>query len=410
MIAKELRLSLLLVWPLLLGLLMIMVGNGLQGTLLGMRATTEGFSTATTGLIMSSYYLGFFAGCYITPFFISSVGHIRVFAAFASIASTVILMHGAIIEPLYWLIFRFISGISFAGLFIVAESWLNKMSPNRLRGQIFGSYIFVINAGLFGGQYLLLFGSIEDITHFIIISVFVSLALLPVTLANNPAPGYEEPELIPIKTLLKNSPLALICVFTTGFCSGTIFSLGSVYGIMSDMSVFEIASLIGSFIMGCALIPLLVGWLSDQYDRRRILVGLSFLSYVSAMAITFGAPLTYCIFLFGGLISSVYGIGIAYMNDNIKEEQMVSASSVMILANGAGAALGPMISGYAMGFAPEGIFYSCAMAALICTAYGMYRDYVGDEVIVEDQKDYVFVPTRSANTPFQIVEEENQRP
>ena len=407
MISREIRQTLLLAWPLFLGLCMIMMGNGLQGTLLGLRANMEGFPIFITGIVMSLYYGGFLLGCYVTPKIIASVGHIRVYAALASVASTTILLHGVFVDPWLWGLIRIFSGMSFAGLFIVTESWLNSIATNRLRGLTFGIYIFVLNSSLFIGQFLINLAPLDDIGLFVLISVLVSLALLPLTLANKPAPGYAAPETLPLRKLIKTSPLALASVFTSGFCAGTVIGIGVVYADELGQTKSWAAGLMASYILGSALIPLVIGTISDRLDRRKVIIAISFCAFATSLIFNI-SPFTFILmFVFGGLITSIYSVGLAYMNDNIKPDQAVSASTSLILINGMGAMLGPLISGLIMDYiALNAFFYGFSVVLLSLFFFGIYRAYAGDKVIVEDQGEFVHMPTRTSPELLQILDED----
>jgi len=386
---------------------MIMMGNGLQGTLLGLRANMEGFPIFITGIVMSLYYGGFLLGCYVTPKIIASVGHIRVYAALASVASTTILLHGVFVDPWLWGLIRIFSGMSFAGLFIVTESWLNSIATNRLRGLTFGIYIFVLNSSLFIGQFLINLAPLGDMGLFVLISVLVSLALLPLTLANKPAPGYAAPETLPLRKLIKTSQLALVSVFASGFCAGTVMGIGVVYADELGQTKSWAAGLMASYILGSALIPLVIGTISDRLDRRKVIIGIAFCAFATSLIFNI-SPYTFILmFVFGGLITSIYSVGLAYMNDNIKPDQAVSASTSLILINGMGAMLGPLISGLIMEYiALNAFFYGFSIVLLSLFFFGIYRAYAGDKVIVEEQGEFVHMPTRTSPELLQILDED----
>jgi MFS family permease len=406
MFSNEMRQTLILAWPLFMGLCMIMMGNGLQGTLLGLRASLEGFPVFVTGLVMSLYYAGFLIGCHLTPKMVASVGHIRVFAALASIASATILLHGVFVDPWVWGIVRIFSGISFAGLFIVTESWLNSISTNKLRGMTFGIYLFVLHGSLFIGQFLINLAPLDDIGLFVLISILVSLSLLPLTLANKPAPGFTAPEKLPLKTLMKSSPLSLYSVFVSGFCAGTIFAVGAVYASELGKSNAWTAYFMACYVLGSAIIPLVLGAFSDKRDRRKVIIGIAFVGFIVSLLFNFPAFVFPVMILFGGIITSIYSIGLAYMNDYIKPEQMVSASTSLILLNSIGAMLGPLISGFLMDFISlSAFYYGFSVILLSLFLFGLYRARYGNKVVIRDQGEFVPVPTRT--TPGIILMTEN---
>ena len=149
-------------WALFLGMGLIMLAHGYQGSLLGVRAVQEEFSLISTGFMLSGYYVGYFIGAKTIPTFILRVGHIRVFAAFASMASIVILMHSILIHPFTWFILRVITGISMVSIYTIAESWLNDRSSNKNRGSVLSIYMIVLYGSMAIGMFFLNFSKPEN--------------------------------------------------------------------------------------------------------------------------------------------------------------------------------------------------------------------------------------------------------
>ena len=393
---REIRMTLALVWPLLASMFLIMVGNGLQGTLLSLRGKFEGFSPSLIGAVMSLYYSGYVFGWFVVPHMIKTVGHIRVFAGFASMASTTILLQGLFIDPWVWGSVRLLSGISFVGLFIVAESWLNNISTNKLRGQVISAYFFVINGGLFAGQFLLNLAPIENISLFILISILLSLSLLPITLANKPSPGYEEPEHLPLKKLVSRSPLSVCAVILTGFVGAGLLAMGPVYAEAIGYSAARTASMIAIFVLGSGTLPLLMGWLSDRWDRRQVIVLLTGLGVLaSAGAHIFDAFLLIAVYFIGGIMASIHSVSIAMMNDRIKTSQMTSATASLILVNGLSACVAPLLLGMTLDIiGTEPYFIIMGGLFTLLLAYGVYRSIMGPEINIEDQTEFQPIPSR----------------
>lgn len=412
MFSREIRQTLLLAWPLFLGLALIMMGNGLQGTLLGLRANMEGFPVFVTGIIMALYYAGFLIGCRLTPKMIGSVGHIRVFSALASVASITILLHGEFVNPWVWAIVRVFSGISFAGLFIVTESWLNSIATNKLRGVIFGFYLLILHGSFFVGQFLINLAPLDDMALFILISVLVSLSILPLTLADKPAPGFGMPEKLPLRELIRSSPLSLYSVFASGFCSGTIFGIGAVYASELGKSNSWTAMFLACYVLGSAILPLFIGTFSDRHDRRKVIIGISFMAFITSLLFVI-EPLKFPLMvLLGGLNTSIYSVGLAYMNDHIKPEQAVSASTSLILLNGIGAMLGPLIVGFLMDFISlTTFFFSFSVVLLSLFLFGLYRARYGKTVDVGKQGGFIPVPAKTTPSVLLIMENDaNEKP
>jgi MFS family permease len=399
-------------WPLFVGLGLLMVSNGLQGTLLGLRAALEGFDTLTIGLIMSFYYLGFLGGSHFTPRLIMSVGHIRVFTALASLASSTVLLHGLFVEPVWWMAARLVTGFCYAGLYIVVESWLSDKSTPKTRGKMFSLYQFITYGGMALGQYMLALAAPTEIELFVYSSILVSIALLPVALSSRPAPDISQPELLPLRKLFHISPLGLIAVFLVGLGTSAVFSLVAVYGNAINLTVVQISNLVAFYLIGAVAAQIPIGLLSDRFDRRRILIGISALACLAGLGCYLAgenvAVLYVFIFLFGMVTLPIYGLGIAYINDHLEPRHFVAASSSAILVNGIGAASGPLLATFVMNFAGTDIFFALlSMIFSTLTLYGFYRVTRREAVPMEEQGDFIAMPVRP--TPFTMtVTEEGQ--
>lgn len=342
------------VWALLLGVALLSLGNGLQGTLLGVRASAEQFGTAVTGLIMSGYSVGLLIGSFITPRLISHVGHIRVFAAFASIASTAVLLFPVFVEPIWWFAVRILIGFCLSGLFIVAESWLNAVSSNKDRGQILSVYMVISYACLGLGQILLNVSSPSGFVLFLLVSGLVSTAMVPMTLVQVTTPTVTEARSISIAELYRRSPLAVICAFANGLGQSAFFYMGAVYGTISGLTVAQVSMLMALPPLGVILSQFPIGYVSDRTDRRKVLTVLAFVASALAIAcypasLTGAHDILIILFgLFGAIALPLYSLAIAHANDNLDADQILGASGKLLLIYGAGAILGPLLVGQAM--------------------------------------------------------------
>lgn len=397
-------------WPLFFGLGLIMIGNGLQGTLLGVRASIEGFETITIGVIMSLFYFGFLAGSHYVPKMVNNVGHIRVFTALASLASSTVLIHGLIPEAWVWAPVRFFTGFAYAGLYIVVESWLSNQSTTKTRGKIFGVYQFISYGGMVIGQFFLNFADPAGINLFIIASILVSIALLPIALSSRPAPEFDEPETLSLKSLYKISPFGLIGVFAVGFGASALFSIGAVYATEIGMTLPQISTFMALYIFGGVASQIPIGWLSDRFDRRVVIIGTSMAaSLIAALAWAIsGSPylLNCVIFLLGTLTLPIYGLCMAYINDHLNPKQFVAASSSAILTNGIGAAMGPLIITFFMTvFGTYMFFPSISFIFLCLTVYGLFRMSQREAIPMKDQSDHINMPLRPTPISMAITEE-----
>jgi MFS family permease len=399
-------------WPLFFGILLIMIANGLQGTLLGVRAGIEGFSTFTIGILMSFYYLGFLGGYFFVPKLVLRVGHIRVFAALASLASAAVLLHGLFPVPFLWLLARAVTGFCYAGLYIVIESWLNQAADNKSRGSILALYLLASHGGMMLGQFLLNITDPAQLELFVLTSIIVSLALLPISLSQRPAPIMDKPDPISLKALYKTSPLGVVGMFFNGFGSGAIYGLAAVFAAMVGMSIPQISLFMASFIIGGIALTIPVGWLSDHISRSFVMVSVSILISISASICFFVGTTDFPLLLLattlmGGLCFSTYGLSIAYTNDRLKPNQMLSASSSMILVNGVGACFGPVLVSLIMSqFGPSSFFPAIAIIFLGIALFGLYRVKVGKKVTLENQTDSFLVPVRTSSVLMRLIKQE----
>ena len=394
-------------WALFLGLAFIMLGNGLQGSLLGIRATLEGFSTSITGLVMSGYFAGFLVGSYLTPRMVTAVGHVRVFAAMASLASTAVLVHVVFLDPYTWVAMRVLTGFSFAGLYVVAESWLNAGATNESRGQLLAFYMVVVLGGMGSGQILLNLDDPGGYSLFILSSVLISLALVPILLSAIQAPAFEAPSTVSLLQLYRMSPLGVVASFGTGMAHGAIFGMGAVYAESIGMSVKGISYFMGMVFAGGVFFQWPVGMLSDHFDRRKILTLVTFAAALMAVgeALT-GAQSQFLIFgfigLFGAMCVPLYSLCVAHTNDHLAPEQMVAASATLYIYVGLGAAVSPLLSATLMEeFGPAAFFYYLAAVHCGIGVFALFRMTRREAVPLDEQGPSL--PVASSATPVATV-------
>ncbi|MEM7565403.1 MAG: MFS transporter [Pseudomonadota bacterium] len=371
--------ALLSSWAILLGFGILMLGDGLQGTLLAVRADQEGFSATLTGLIMSTFYLGFLFGSILTPRITLKVGHIRVFAAFAAISSAAILIHAVFVTVPVWIAMRLISGFCFAGLYIVAESWLNDRATNDNRGKLLSLYMVVTYVGVGAGQLLLNLAEPTDFPLFILTSVLISIAVVPLLLSAGSSPKFQDSVRISLIELFRMTPLGIVSMFAVGMVTATFFALAPVYGQRLGMNVEEISYFMAAAVLGTVILQGPIGVVSDKFDRRLILTIVTWLTAVSALLCLLAAEVsTFALFcaiaLFGGLAFPLYSICIAYTNDHLEPSQMVAASGALVLISGLGAVTGPVVVAMIMDrIGNEALLISFAVIHALTGGFAMFR-------------------------------------
>ena len=394
-------------WALFFGVGMMMLANGLQGSLIGIRASLEGYSASAAGIILTGYYAGFLLGALYIPQRIKNVGHVRTFAALASIASISILIHSLHISFLGWFIMRFISGMCFVGLYTVAESWVNDLSDNEHRGQALSVYMIVSMAGSAFGQLFLNIADPETATLFMIVSVLISISLVPILIVVSKQPDFSVAKFFTVKELYKASPLGVVTSIMTGLVHGTLWGIGSIYGLKNGLSIEQVSIFMFTFVIGGAINQYLVGYLSDKYDRRTIIVIVAFLASIfSVLAVLIGSSFIALIiitFIFGGLTVPLYPLAIAHTNDFLEKDEMVAASAGIQLAAGIGLTIGPIIGGLSIDFiGASGFWIYLFLIHALLGVFGLFRMQVREAVPLNEQGSTVLVSSRTTATMMEL--------
>ena len=391
-------------WALMLGILLLMIGNGLQGTLLGIRGTMEEIDASWMGVIMSAYFIGFLGGSRVTPVLLRRVGHVRVFAALGSLVSAAFILYAAIVDPVFWLAMRLVVGFCFSGLYVVAESWINDMASNETRGRILSLYILIQMVGLVTGQLLLNMADPGGYTLFILISVLVSVSFAPILLSVTPTPVYSTARPMSLRELMDASPLGCVGVFLLGGVFSALLGMSSIYGVHRGLTVKEISWFVTAIYIGGVMMQYPVGWISDRMDRRTLVVAMTALATLFSLAGMFGQSVWWLLtmaFCLGAAVNPLYPLLLSYTNDRLAQEQMASASGGLMFINGVGAMGGPMIVGFMMNqMGPIGFFvFIATLMALVC-GYSVYRMSQREAVAVEDTHSYI--PVTATTTPVAV--------
>ena len=317
-----------------------MLGNGLASSLLGVRSTIEGFSTLTVGVMMAAYYLGYLAGSRMIPDMVGAVGHIRVFAGLGSLTSLVVLVHPLWVHPVTWSLLRLVTGFSLAGLYVVAESWLNGVATNANRGNVLSLYLVMVLGGLGVGQLMLGLGSPEQHELFVLVSALISLSLIPITLAPSEAPTVGLLQKTNIAEVYRITPLAIVGGAVVGITNSVLLGIGPVYGAQLGYPVAVIGQLLAAAMAGAVLLQWPLGRLSDRVPRRRVILGVTLASVGVALAGVLLEGSTSAIvgvmFLYGGLSFPLYGLVISHMNDWIPTNKLLSAAGAAGVCGGSG--------------------------------------------------------------------------
>ena len=395
-------------WALFTSMGLLMLGNGLQGSLLGIRSANEGFSAAASGVVMASYFVGFLAGTRAATKAIAAVGHIRVFAALASMASTAALVHVLTITPVTWSLMRFTTGLCMAGLYVVVESWVNELATNANRGRLLALYMVVSMGGLAGGQFLLNLGDPRSFELFVMASVLISLALVPVSLSSRGAPPARTPIPMSLRELARIVPTGLTISGLGGMAHGSLIGMGAVYATRAGLSPGQTALFMGAPMLGGVVLQIPIGALSDRVPRRGVMLVVASAATLTAtalLAVPAGSALSYLLmFAVGGFSFPLYSLGIAYTNDWIKPEQTMGASSALVTMNGIGAISGPIMSALLIMFFGTGMFFVSLVATHGAIAvYLVFRILARTGLPMERQGRFLPIPARASATAIGLL-------
>lgn len=386
---------------LLIAAAILLGSNGLQTTLLAVRADIEGFSLTAIGLLTSAYFVGFIAGCRYAPRFVQRAGHIRAFTAFASIASAVALLYLLALSPATWLVMRVVTGFCFAGLHMIMESWLNEKATNENRGKVLSIYRIADFSAVTAGQFFLNVADPAGFVLFAFVSIFISLSLVPVALTKAEAPRPLRSAKLDLPKIWRVSPLAAASVFAVGAAGGAYWAVAPVLVRELGYGLPVVSGFLSAVIFGGAIAQWPSGWLSDRIDRRQVIVGAAACASVASLLLLFfGAASATTLIILGYLLGSfhlpLFGLGIAHANDHAEAEEFVSVNSGLLLIYGLGAVLGPLIAPVVMELTTvSGLWGYVAVVYAGLVAFGLYRMTQREAVPVDEQEDYVPVPRTS---------------
>ncbi|MFL2883000.1 MAG: MFS transporter [Pelagibacteraceae bacterium] len=414
-------------WALFTGFSIIIISHGFQGNLLGIRSVIEEFNFIATGTMMSGYFIGFFVGANVIPKLVSKVGHIRVFAAFASMASLSSLVHVVFVDPVVWVMARFLTGFSMIGIFVIVESWLNDRANNKTRGKVLSLYMLITYVGMALGNLLLNVSSPKNYEPFILISLLFSVALIPILLTKRKPPKFKKTSSINIKELFKISPFGSFAMICTGFIFAPIFSLLSVYAITMKLSIFETSILLVGVMLAGAMFQWPIGSISDKYDRRIIIIFSSIAACFFSIMVIFvsgdGTSLSNLflettvsfnyfstvmdktklfvfIILLAGVTLPLFSLNLALVNDQIPKEKFVAAGGGLNIIFGLGAMAGPiMCASFMKLLGPNGFFIHLILFLVLIIVFGIYRL---NKRQYEENPDSTFTPLPTSITPLGI--------
>ncbi|MBO9476824.1 MFS transporter [Shimia sp. R11_0] len=397
-------------WPLLLGMLLLMVGNGMHGTLLGIRGEGAGFSTFEMSMVMSAYFVGFLGGSRVTPEMIRRVGHVRVFAALASMISAVLILFPTLEHPIAWILGRALMGFCFSGVYVTAESWLNNAASNETRGKALSLYMIVQMIGIVSAQGMMTVPDATGFLLFVIPSVLVSISFAPILLSISPTPAFDTTKPMSLKELFNNSPLGVVGMFLLGGVFSAQFGMSAVFATRAGLNLSELSLFIATFYIGATIFQYPLGWLSDRMDRRVLIMIVAAIGTAGGTLGFFAGdnyPMLLIAALFiGGFSNPLYSMLIAHANDFLDYEDMAAASGGLVFVNGVGAIAGPMITGWAMDvMGPSGFFTYLIFLLAATGIYAGYRTTRRPAAPVEETGSYTAVMPTASVVAVEVAQE-----
>lgn len=375
----NMRETLAAMWSLLMSVALLMLGVGLFNTFINLRAQIEGFSTASIGLLTSAFYLGLILGTLQCGKLVNRIGHIRAFAAFSALNAAAIGAFPFVVTLPTWLLLRAFLGFNIAGLYMVAESWLNTKATLQNRGQLLALYMMTSYLALAAGQLLLNLGPAGGLELFMLSSMLLSLALVPVAVTRATSPAPVESERFGFRKLYAISPVAVFGCLGSGLALGALYGMGPIYGQQVGLSLTGIAHFMAVVSVSGLFLQVPIGRLSDRYDRRSIITAVALLCGAASAGLAFWGTFSPALLLslvavYGGLVATLYPLSVAYANDYVDAKDMVQASAGLVLAYGIGASIGPTAAAAAMAlFGAGGLFvFSSVMNALVA-GFALHR-------------------------------------
>ena len=405
------RRNILPILALLTSTLFLFLGNGLQGLLLPVRGSAEGYSNEILGLIGTTWATGFVIGCFVAPNLVRRIGHVRAFAGFGALICLNVLLTGILVDQTAWLILRAVTGFCTAGTSMIIESWLNERATNESRGAIFSFYISITLFGVVGGQMMVPFADVSTPILFMICGILYCLAIIPTAVSRAASPQPLMRVRLDLKGLYRNSPVSFIAILLIGTANGAYGTLVAVFGARAGLTEDMIAIMVSVTILAGAVAQFPAGRLSDRMDRRYVLAGLAGLGAVAGVGLSLFQPanvymILILVSLYGAAANALYPIAVAHANDHASSEDFVKISGGLLLLYGVGTIIGPTLGGPVMTWlGPHALFAVTALSHILVTAYAIFRSRIRAPVPVEERDSYAGSPALapSLTTPESLL-------
>jgi len=377
---------------------LMMAASGPLATTISLRLEAARLPSVVIGVVMAGYYAGLTLGALFAHRMIRRAGHIRTFAAFASILSGTSLIYALRLDPFLWGCLRLAEGFCMAGVFVCIESWLNDSATAETRGNVMALYMTSLYSGQASGQWLLNIEDPSGFLLFVIISIMISLAVVPVALTRMAPAPLPEISALSFRRLYRASPLGILGTIVSGLVLGSLFSLGPVFARAVGLDLSATALFMSTVIFGGVLLQWPLGRLSDVFDRRLVILLVLFAIVVLSGSMTLvadrgRAALLAAAAAFGGASFALYPLCVAHTNDYLARADRVAGSGGLILAYSTGAILGPLAASGTMNFAgAASLFLFTAFVSTLALIFGLWRMTVRPSVASDIRAPYGGLP------------------
>lgn len=403
---KHFMRTLLTLSSLLFSTALLLIGHGIQVTLLPLRGSAIGLSDTVIGLTGSAYFAGFIVGCFTLPKLIARVGHIRGFSVFTALAITALLSLAFTDWWPAWLLVRFTFGAMMCGLYTIIESWLNDQSTTENRGRVLASYTFITLSGMALGQLIIGQLVIGTATPLMLAAIFLAIAIVPVGLTRQLAPAPMVPTQISFSLLYTRSKTAFVAALLSGLITGSFWSLGAIFAEQTLGSMSAASAFVGIAIVGGALMQYPIGMLSDRIGRQRVLTVICLLGtlvcgFIASINSTF--LLLASGFLFGALAMPLYALALATAIDRAEPGEFILVGSSVLLLNACGAVLAPPLLGAAMGqIGPGALWIGLAAMSFVGALYFLTQRFDATASGEQEHSDFAIAAAEMAPTSFDM--------
>ncbi len=388
----------------------VMVGLGLAMSLTGVRSSLEGFSATQIGLIGAGYYMGLLPGSLMAPQIVGRVGHVRVYAGLASVAAAVLLAFPAMVTVGLWVALRILLGFCMAGIYVTAESWLNAVSTNEIRGRMLALYLLIVNLSVGGSQLLLPIADPRTVAPFAIAAVLFSLSVVPLTLSVAPAPSHTfEKQAIPIRQIVQTVPVGAATAVVNGLVNGILAAIGAAYATSVGMSLAATGTFVGAAFVGGLILQFPLGWISDRFPRRKVILATTSvagaLAVVAALVDPLSRVMPMVMLVYAAVAFPMYSIGISHVQDQVPKELLIPASAALLAFYGAGSITGPLVASVIIqATGPSAFWWTIAVSHFLLVPYAVYR-LIRRTVMPRPQRPSVPVPAEAGSYFGLLVED-----